>query len=89
MQTRTVAKLNFDGCNFCSKLREQVRMLIEAPDGKRICNECAVGAKQILDEQAAEERAEADKLKRADAPKTPTMGRVLRFVDYADRGIVA
>jgi ATP-dependent protease Clp ATPase subunit len=85
-----VANLHFDGCHFCSKVREQVRLLIEAPDGKRICNECAVGAKQILDEQAVKERAEADKLKHTDASKpTPTIGRVLRFADYADRGIVA
>ncbi len=35
-------------CHFCGKSRREVKGLIEAPNGARICNECVGLAVEIL-----------------------------------------
>jgi hypothetical protein len=38
-------------CSFCEKPRAEVRWLVAAPSGVRICDECVDYAAQMIDEQ--------------------------------------
>ena len=46
-------------CSFCGKTEDQVRKLIAGPDGAYICDECVEICSEIIEEEIANEYAEA------------------------------
>jgi hypothetical protein len=51
MRAEDAAEREIKRCNFCGKVRAEVRLLVKGLDGVRICDECVTGVVQIVEER--------------------------------------